>query len=519
MLTIDTSYLVPPLDDARAAAAAPASLPAFRARLSAARDAFVAASGAMPWGEMKDPTLALYDSSLLALERVLQADAPFRGPAADQFLAEYERLQQAALTCFGRASLEGPSAYPVANALMHATRAVRAGHISREDFGRIVSAARMEFEAGAASVRQAQGEPAEAIVAMDAALRQCAEVLTRLERAEPSAMDGCLEDFEAAQAALADAMLLHRKLKMESGPTSSPVVNVFVMAADGVKTGAFPAAMFEQNLDGLANHVAQMQRELEQARSSASLEAAVPLLEATVANHAQALAEYRRYFSENDPGALDAANALLIEAAAWQEQARQALSVGGDLSLCPRCGGLCEGGAPVCKSCAQPLPGNPECDLPMTDHVRRVVDDVNRVLNGAISVEDFEATLGWMDSVAVSTQAQLRNAGSIDPAAFVEPDEQEQAIMVSGLVEETKQMLADAIGAVRASLGQMRGYVAGRDPQHLSVGLRMFWSACKDVRQAEQVARMSAARLAPTQLEVAPMPVDDDETPVDVRDC
>lgn len=519
--------------------------------LTAEREAFALAGRDYPpvqaqpglWMPAIDTVLAAYDGSRQAIEAILEHLAE-RGSALDEAVNAFEaaanQLQLATGLFQGRLMTEGDSNFPVQNVMVRAVAAVRDGALPRESFVELLSAARAQFESGRQQVQvSAATEPREAVEALDAAFGQCLAALDDMgcfvDDGDEAHLFGGLAQLEGGQVAADEAFALMARLKLAAGPTSSPLANAFVGATAMLRSGQMTPESFKPSLESLAENVARMRREFERSRgtaaASATLAAQVPRLAASIEKHEEAVAAYRSYLEDGDAAHLEAGNAAFIEAISLQDAARAAVEGGGlPQVLCPQCGAVNDGAARNCAQCEKLLPrlaighngqssvesstGDP--DLVLTDHIKRVLDDANRALNGVITPQEFRATVDWMGGLVAQVERSLSGAGGIKPENFGD-DEREQAQVMSQLVEDTRAMLADGIRGMRNALAEFRAFVDGHDAAHLSAAMPVFWAACKQVYQAQRVGQMAAVRLSPqSSVRVAPPP--DDEDAFDMRE-
>lgn len=439
------------------------------------------------------------------------------------------RLLDALAACEARLMTEGSSAYPVQNVLLYATSAARAGTLAADVFAQVVQAAKSHFEQCAEAYHETPP--------LAQSFRSCAAALAELlrftEDRDAAHLDRGLQMLEPAQAAVDENLAKLAQLRLEKGPTSSLIANAFIAAANMLKGGAMSPEMFAASLDGLEQQVRQMRRNLEKAReeapTSATLTEQVPRIDAAVEKHEAAVASWRAWFEDQHAARLDEGIAHLIEGVAQLDAARAILEGAAITTvLCPHCGAANQGAAASCAQCGRALPrvrvspttgvlesetGDP--DLVLTDNMKRVIDDINRVASGIITPDDFRATLDWMGGMVEVTSRRLSEAPRLDPESFPE-DEREQAQAAGRLVDDTRELLGEGIQAMREALAELRSYLRDGQRQHLSDGLRLFWAASKRVYQAQRVGEMGAVRLSPGQVRVAPPP--DDEDALDLRE-
>lgn len=464
-----------------------------------------------------------YRASLGQLRGALRPKGAALEKAMKALIVATERMLLATDAYEARLVSQGTSAHPMQNFLINMTEAVKRGDLSKDGYADILAKGRAYFEKCMNEMRNApESEPAQAIAALLAAFGQCRDGITELERylsdGDTAHLDAGLERLEQGQVAVAEGFALHRTQKFAAGPTSSAVANTFISAAQMVKQGQYPVETFVHDVASLREHLAKVRAGFEGACQAATANTAIqeeiPRAMEAFDLHEEAIEAYLRYVENKVPAELDTGNAKLIEAMKRLDEAKvafESISESEGKAHCPRCGTLNAVGARMCGSCNAALPwtatdattsfaigeggqvDSSEQPFVVTDHMKKVIEDTNRVAAGEITGQQYCATLDWMGRIAREGQASLASLPGLVVESFPE-DEQERAQMEKGLIDETCGMLAEAIEALLASLEELRRFVDDGDQEHLIVGLREFWDASQRVHQVQRLGQMASAR-------------------------
>lgn len=432
-----------------------------------------------------------------------------------------ERLFLATEVYEARLVSVGSSAHPMQNFLVNMTEAMKRGDLSRDAYADILVKGRSYFQSCMGEMRNApESEPPEAIAALLAAFGQCHDAVLEMERflgdGDERHLDVGLTRLEEGQTALQEGFSLHRRQKFAQGPTSSPVANTFIAAAQMVKQGQYPVETFASDLVGLREHLAKIRSNFEgvcqAASSAAAVQEEIPRAMEAFDIHLEAIEAYERFVERRDPTDIERGTARLIEAIKRLDEAKmtfESIAESEGKVHCPRCGALNANGLRVCGACSAALPwvadgASPSFNIGeggevdssaqafvFTENMKRVIEETNKVAAGEISGPEYCATLDWMGRVVDEGKAALAATPTLVVESFPE-EERERAELEKGLVEETRQMLSDALDALRASLEEMRAFVDDGDQDHLVKGLREFWDASQQVHQVQRVGEMAA---------------------------
>ena len=416
---------------------------------------------------------------------------------------------------------EGPSPHPMQNFLINMSEAIKRGDLSKEAYADILGKGRVYFESCMSEMRNAPaGEPPEAIAALLAAFGQCRDGIAELGRylsdGDAAHLDSGLEWLEKGQTAVAEGFALHRRQKFAEGPTSSPIANTFISAAQMVKQGQYPVETFENDVAALREHLAKIRAGFEgicqAASSNPAIQEEIPLAMEAFDVHEEAIEAYQRFLEHRNVADLEQGNAKLIEAMKRLDEAKmtfESISESEGKVHCPRCGTLNATGTRVCGACNAALPWlapgsttsfaigeGGEVDssaqtLVVTDHMKRVIEDTNRVAAGEITGDQYCATLDWMGRLACEGQAGLAATPGLVVESFPEA-EQERARAEKDLVDQTREMLTAAMADLQASLDELRRFVDDGDQDHLIKGLREYWDASQRIYQVQRIGEMAA---------------------------
>lgn len=497
---------------------------------------------AQQWYPFAQTVLAGYDEYKKALGELRDGLKARGKPLESAILAltiATERLFLATDAYEARMVSEGPSRFPMQNYLANMTHLVREGTLSREGYSDILDRTRAYFESCLKEMQNApESEPPDAIARLMAAFGQCVDAMTEMQRwlqdGDTAHLDRGLTQLEDGQAACETGFAFHRQQKFAAGPTSSAVANAFISAAQQVKAGHYPVEAFMENVAQLEMHAQRIRKDFESAcqvsTTSATIQEEIPRAMEAFDLHDEAIEAYRRFLEHKNPADLDEGNARLIEAMKRLDEAKMtfdSVSEREGKTVCPRCGTLNDPANRVCGQCNAALPRMaggehtsfeigeggavaPGQDYVLTDNMKRVIEETNKIATGDITPDQYRATLRWMEGVVAAGETSLAAQPNLVVDHFPE-EEREQAAVEKGLVDETKAMLADGLQRMRGSLKEMEEFLADGDQQHLMTGLRAFWDASQQVYQVQRIGQM-AARAADEGTPEAPPAIDE---PVD----
>lgn len=501
---------------------------------------------ARQWEVFSRVVIVAFDEQRKALA-VLKGALRHKGKALDDAMAGLitatQRLFVATEAYEARLVNEGSSAHPLQNYIVNMTEAYKRGDLARESYDDILRHGRGYFQRCIGEMRNAPPEePREAISALEEAFTRCDEGLASLESwaasGDNARLDSGLAAFEEGQAAVQEGFALHRRLRYESGPTSSPIANTFINAARLVAQGQYPLETFKNDLAVLREHLARLRRGFEGAcqasTNSSIIQDEIPRAMEALDLHEEAVEAYERYCTTRNPADIETGTTQLVEAIKRLEQSKlifdQASEREGKVA-CPRCGALNGGGHRVCGACNAALPwvasgattsfaiqeggevDSAAGDLVLTENMYRVINDTNRVAAGEITGEQYAATLDWMAGIVAEGRAALQSTPDLTVDSFPE-EEREQAKLEKGLIDETRESLAQAMQSILDSLEELRCFIDDGDQQHLMKGLVEFWEASQQVHRVQRIGEM-AARAAESSAPAPPPVAEAGEAPSD----
>lgn len=437
---------------------------------------------------------------------------------------------------------EGPSPFPAVNILTNVAAFARARQMDPATFRGMLASSRQYFESWQAQV--AQGTPDEAGAALDLwkkgfalQVAAIAEMDRFVDDQDESHLDKGLAMATEAHGFIQEAFDVIRREQFEKGPTRSELANTFIRASQMVAAGRYPAEAFQRDLDQLEQHLRGVRAEFDKMcgaqSSSTTIQDEVPKALEAFDLHQEAISSWREYFESGDASCLerganqlaDATNNLEKSKAVFESAAEREGKV-----ACPRCGAPAEPSMRVCSGCGATLPrmhqetGTTSTvtveeggrvgggEMVMTENLKRILEDTQKVEAGTMSPEDYAATLDWMEGILDKTQGDLAGTKRLRASDFPE-EERAQAEREAALVDDTINLLYQGTEQMRSGLSSMRRFLDSGDKLHLQEGARIFYEGSQMVYQVQRIGETAKRQVDGPSPHAVPMarPVDDDE--------
>ncbi|HXE71194.1 MAG TPA: zinc ribbon domain-containing protein [Candidatus Nitrosotenuis sp.] len=414
----------------------------------------------------------------------------------------------------------GPTRFPVLNILMKVVPAVREGRFSKDDFASMLKGAVDFFskavaEIDASPMKDQPGIPQRRQACLDM-VAAVSEMQKYLEDGDPAHLDRGLGMVEKAQEDTDESFRIYQQAAFYEGPTPSPFVNVVIRAAEGFKTGLYPADILSQALDWLEAQVRKVRATVEETAdsptSSVVIQEELPRTMEAFDQHEEAIADLRSCLADPVPERIDAALERLKAAVEKLHQSQQVYLQVGEREgkiVCPRCGRPNPPESRSCEQCGMVLPrltegaaagvsstfewreASPvslgeEQEMVMTTHLKRIFDACEAIYANQISPEEFAEVLDWAEGLLDAGARKLAELPHPNPS-MVAPEEREEFEQQSRLADDARDMLASAIEDFRAGLGQMRAYLEDPDRDHLVNGIRAVWEAGQRMYQVQKM--------------------------------
>lgn len=472
------------------------------------------------------------DAVLDSFEQVAQAQGGIAQFLVDRQMVHLERgidnLVVATNSMFlavthyeSRYAQTGPTTFPIVNFYLRAVDALKKGEMSEEDVRTSMDGARQFFtkaieEIDASDRKEEKGIPERR--------EACQNIISAFESMEshlrePDQLEGDLKLLEEGFGKLEAALKTFQQGAFMEHPTESPFVNWVIHAAEGVKSGLYPAQILKEALDFLERNVREARSRFEGAASvpvsSAVLQDEIPRTMEAFDLHDEAIAGLRAALPNPTPEQLDAGVAALTNAVSHLKSSVDTYQNVADREgkvLCPRCGTANMPGIKVCSNCSGPMPqvAGPEFsrgasstfevreadeprpdetgdEMVMTTHLKRLFDACEALDQKQITSEEFLEILDWAEDLLSQGEAQLGAIAMPGMPSELSEEEEESVQEQLNLVDETGDLLNQGIAEFRTGLEMMRSYVDSPMRDALVQGIRTVWEGAQKIYQVQRM--------------------------------
>lgn len=485
-----------------------------------------------------------YATALDALGKAFTAKSAKGVDEAVQALGEAIEAWFFAMNAYQTVCLsEGPSEFPAVNILINISSFARARQMEPQVFRSLLATSRQYFETWQAQMEQAKVEEVGDVLdlwkkglAMHVA--GVAEMDRFVDDGNEQHLDQGLAMATEAHGIIKDAFETTRREQFEKGPTKSELANTFIRASQMVAKGGYSPDAFKRDLDQFEQHVRTVRADFDkmcQAQTtSVAIQEEIPRALEAFDLHQEAIASWRKYYDTQDASWLEKGAQQLAEATNNLEKSKAVFETAADrqgMVLCPRCGASNDGQQRMCSSCNATLPrvhqdsGTTSTvtveeggrvggggEMVMTENLKRILDDTQKVEAGSMSHEDYAATLDWMEGIINKTQSDLAGTKRLKPEDFPE-EERVQAEREAALVDETIGLLYQGTEKMREGVTRLRVFLEDGDKMHLQEGARTFYEGSQMVYQVQRIGETARRAVDEPNPHAVPMakPVDDDE--------
>lgn len=298
---------------------------------------------------------------------------------------------------------------------------------------------------------------------------------------------------------------MHMKQRTQ-GPTKSPVANFALHLAMELAAGQVSDGAFKDALDQLKGSYEATRREFEAtARShtdSVLLTEEAHKVREALEEEGAAIDMFYRFFDVREGLMLGAASTRLKEAVDRLNESYKTfmeIAEREGKTLCFKCHHYNERDRRTCEKCGamliqqaetsvqstfavqvgadEGLP-SPESEqqVPLYENIARIFDAVNKVTDGQITLEEFQAEIDWMESM-VETHANAYTSRPVVKADTVPGEQREAFDELSAATEKAEQDFQEAVAQMREGVSQFRQYMEDGEKDHLVEGTRAVWVA------------------------------------------
>lgn len=123
----------------------------------------------------------------------------------------------------------------------------------------------------------------------------------------------------------------------------------------------------------------------------------------------------------------------------------------------------------------------------MTTHLKRLFDACEAVDQGQMTADEFVSILDWAEGLLDQAEAQISKVPRPAAPEDVAEEEREQIQEQLHLVDETEELLTQAIGDFRGGLDMMRSYLDSKSRDALVQGIRTVWEASQRLYQVQRM--------------------------------
>lgn len=303
--------------------------------------------------------------------------------------------------------------------------------------------------------------------------------------------------------------------RMTQAPTSSPQANLVINLAKTLKTYAGDEEMFIDSLKTLEDNYNNIKMQFEAVKrnptDSMVVKEEMDVAEKALISYENSISSFYRFIETREAFTLDYAINKLIDATKEIQTVKetfQSIAEREGKTPCIRCSHYNPPDRKTCEKCGAVLPVSAESqtgrtfeleeqdqekpkdeEIVLTENIYRLFDDVNKVSEGQISIEEFEATVNWMEGLVIDG----RKAYGPLPALNVDnmkPDMKEQALQIKEMLEEAKEVFREGTDDLLTGLNFFKQYSQHGDKNNLVTGVQIIWQGVAKLQKVQKATEV-----------------------------
>jgi ribosomal protein L40E len=435
------------------------------------------------------------------------------------------------LTVYESKSLQvGPTSFPVLNMLILLIDGYKQGSVPQEEFMKMINNAGQFFQKlldEADEYKEPQGRSA--IEMLKTGYNKFLDGLEELEEAaktkDNKLFDKALAIIYESQEIIRNGYNKFNNDMFLSGPTESPITNLLISTLKNVREGIVPKEILEENLEKYQEHLDNMRMDM-QGASFLPIEDNMIKDEVESSLDAIDIADEAcdiigSYLDTGDESELDIAIENLKESTSLLKKALTIFSEASEREgkiSCLRCGALNEPANKNCVKCKAVLTKMPgqgsstfavgesgeiksgnDQDFVMTENLLKLLQAVEKYVNGRIEYDEFDSTLKWMEKLLTDTLDESNNIPKIN-LNMVPQAQRAKVAKQMQVAEEAVALLQEGIEDFLEAIAVMRQAGIDEDMVHIREGVDLAIEASKKLQRVERMgeaARSNKAAEAP----------------------
>lgn len=413
----------------------------------------------------------------------------------------------------------GPTEFPMVNILLKAVPNVKSGQLPATELQAMLQGAVETFHKAIAEIDASTMKNEPGVPERRAGYQRVLEGLIRMQQWSTDGqvlhLDAGLEIVEDGHHQLQAAHNKFREAQFTGGPTTSPMANWVISAAEGLRTGKYPPEILQQAVQWFSDETNRIRENFEATAATPTTSVliqeelpktmeAFDLMDEALAFLGSARSEDQ--LTQGIAGLKDAVQRLHESQKAYLEAGEREGKI-----LCPQCQ---RPNAPEnrrCEQCGMTLPRvmdeaytagalstfevrenqpgglSDEDQMVMTTNLKRLFDSAEAVHAKQISGEEFLQVVAWADGLLDDAERRLAELPTLDIQLEIPEEERATFQEQKAMADETRDLLRRGIGEFRDGLDTMRSYLDRPDQQILVLGIRTVWEGAKKIHQCQKM--------------------------------
>lgn len=470
-----------------------------------------------------DAVVEQFDLHAAALDEIVawfeDHDPDHLDAAVASLIENTPKLLQALENYEAKFLVVGPTEFPMVNILLKAVPNVKSGQLPASELQAMLKGAVETFQKAIAEIDASAMKNDPGVPERRLGYERVLEGLVRMQQwgadGQVAHLDAGLEIVEDGHHQLQAAHNKFQEAQFTGGPTTSPMANWVISAAEGLRAGKYPPEILQQALQWFSEETNRIRENFE---ATAGTPTTSVLIQEELPKTMEAfdLMDEALVFLRNARSADDLAQGVagLKDAVQRLHESQKAYLEAGEREgkvLCPQCQ---RPNAPEnrrCEQCGMTLPRvmdeaytagalstfevrenqprglSDEDQMVMTTNLKRLFDAAEAVHARQITDDEFLEVVAWAEGLLNDAERRLADLPTLDVQLEIPEEERATFQEQKAMADETRDLLRRGIDEFRDGLGTMRSYVERPDQQTLVLGIRTVWEGAKKIHQCQKM--------------------------------